>query len=66
MGQEELFHGCSLTVILNNTQDKGFANYSRTQQTFAPKTSWKTKNCYAEDVFKASSRHVLKTSCSMS
>ena len=26
------------------------------------KTSWKTKNCYAEDVFKTSSRHVLKTS----
>ena len=41
MGQEQLFHGCSLTVILNNTQDKAFANYSRTQQTFVPKTSWK-------------------------
>ena len=26
------------------------------------KTSWKTKNCYAEDVLKTSSRHVLKTS----
>ena len=26
------------------------------------KTPWKTKNCYAEDVFKTSSRHVLKTS----
>ena len=26
------------------------------------KTSWKTKNCYAEDVFKTSSRRVLKTS----
>ena len=26
------------------------------------KTSWKTKNCYAEDVLKRSSRHVLKTS----
>ena len=26
------------------------------------KTSWKTKNCYAEDVFKTSSRHVLETS----
>ena len=25
------------------------------------KRSWKTKNCYAEDVWKASSRHVLKT-----
>ena len=25
------------------------------------KTSWKTKNCYAEDVLKTSSRHVLKT-----
>ena len=24
------------------------------------KTSWKTKNCYAEDVLKKSSRHVLK------
>ena len=23
---------------------------------------WKTKNCYAEDIFKTSSRHVLKTS----
>ena len=27
------------------------------------KTSWKTKNQYAEDVLKTSSRHVLKTSC---
>ena len=26
------------------------------------KTSWKTKNCYAEDVLKTSWRHVLKTS----
>ena len=26
------------------------------------KTSWKTKNCYAEDVLKTSSRHVFKTS----
>ena len=26
------------------------------------KTSWKTKNCYAEDVLKMSWRHVLKTS----
>ena len=26
------------------------------------KTSWKTKKCYAEDVLKTSSRHVLKTS----
>ena len=26
------------------------------------KTSWKTKNCYAEDVLKTFSRHVLKTS----
>ena len=26
------------------------------------KTSWKTKRCYAEDVFKTSWRHVLKTS----
>ena len=26
------------------------------------KTSWKTKYCYAEDVFKTSWRHVLKTS----
>ena len=26
------------------------------------KTSWKTKNCYAEGVLKTSSRHVLKTS----
>ena len=26
------------------------------------KTSWKTKNCYVEDVLKTSSRHVLKTS----
>ena len=26
------------------------------------KTSWNTKNCYAEDVLKTSSRHVLKTS----
>ena len=26
------------------------------------KTFWKTKNCYAEDVFKTSWRHVLKTS----
>ena len=26
------------------------------------KTSWKTKNCYAEDVLKTSSRQVLKTS----
>ena len=26
------------------------------------KTSWKTKNCYAEDVLKTSTRHVLKTS----
>ena len=26
------------------------------------KASWKTKNCYAEDVLKTSSRHVLKTS----
>ena len=26
------------------------------------KTSWNTKNCYAEDVLKASWRHVLKTS----
>ena len=25
------------------------------------KTSWKTKTCYAEDVLKTSSRHVLKT-----
>ena len=25
-------------------------------------TSWKTKNCYAEDVLKTSSRHILKTS----
>ena len=25
-------------------------------------TSWKTKNCYAEDVFKTSFRHVFKTS----
>ena len=25
------------------------------------KTSWKTKNCYAEDVLKMSWRHVLKT-----
>ena len=29
---------------------------------FVLKTSWKMKNCYAEDVLKASSRHVLKTS----
>ena len=28
----------------------------------ALKTSWKTKNCYAEDVLKTSWRHVLKTS----
>ena len=28
----------------------------------ALKTSWKTKNCYAEDVLKTSSRHNLKTS----
>ena len=26
------------------------------------KTSWKTKNCYAEDMLKTSWRHVLKTS----
>ena len=26
------------------------------------KTSWKTKNCYAEDLFKTPSRHVFKTS----
>ena len=26
------------------------------------KTSWKTKNCYAEDVLKTSWRHILKTS----
>ena len=26
------------------------------------KTSWKAKNCYAEDVFKASWRHILKIS----
>ena len=26
------------------------------------KTSWKTKNCYAEDVLKMSPRHVLKMS----
>ena len=26
------------------------------------KTSWKTKNCYAKDVLKTSSRHVLKAS----
>ena len=26
------------------------------------KTSWKTKNCYAEDLLKTSWRHVLKTS----
>ena len=26
------------------------------------KISWKTKNCYAEDVLKTPSRHVLKTS----
>ena len=26
------------------------------------KTSWKTKNCYDEDVLKPSSRYVLKTS----
>ena len=25
------------------------------------KMTWKTKSCYAEDVFKTSSRHVLKT-----
>ena len=29
------------------------------------KTSWKTKNCYAEDVLKTFSRHVLKTSRSL-
>ena len=26
------------------------------------KTSWKTKNCYAEDLLKTPSRHVFKTS----
>ena len=26
------------------------------------KTSWKTKNCYAEDVLKTPARHVFKTS----
>ena len=26
------------------------------------KTSWKTKNCYSQDVLKRSSRHALKTS----
>ena len=31
----------------------------------ALKTSWKTKNCYAENVFKTSLRHVFKTSASL-
>ena len=32
------------------------------QQFSVLKTSWKTKNYYAKDVFKMSSRHVLNTS----
>ena len=34
----------------------------KTSCKYVLKTSWKTKNCYAEDVLKTSWRHVLKTS----
>ena len=35
-------------------------SWRRLEEVF--KTFWKTKNCYAEDIMKMSSRHVLKTS----
>ena len=38
-------------------QRKNFSSF----KTSSLKTSWKTKNCHAEDVLKTSSRHVLKT-----
>ena len=39
-------------------------SWRRLEDVFARlfKTSWKTKNCYAKDLLKTSSRHVLKTS----
>ena len=37
-------------------------SFSKTSSWPICKMSWKTKNCYAEDVLKTSSRHVLKTS----
>ena len=54
---------------VNETLDLYFSNSidATSQQTFVGledvfKTSWKTKNCYAEAVFKKCWRHILKTS----
>ena len=54
----------SLTCLQRNNFTSSKTSSRRLGDVFKTscKTSWKTKNCYAEDVFKTSSRHFLKTS----
>ena len=54
----------SSTRLQRNNFTSSKTSWRRLEDVFktSRKTSWKTKNCYAEDVFKTSWRHVLKTS----
>ena len=49
-------------LFLSKTSWRRRQDMSSRRPEGAFKTSWKTKNCYAEDVLKMSSRHTLKTS----
>ena len=50
---QDVFKTCLQDVFKTCLQRNNFSS---------SKTSWKTKNCYAEDMLKTSSRHFLKTS----
>ena len=58
---EDVLKTCLQGVFKTCLQCKNFSS-SKTSSRRLCKTSWKTKNCYAEGVLKTSSRHVLKTS----
>ena len=49
-------------LFLSKTSWRRRQDMSSRRPEGAFKTSWKTKNCYAENVLKTSSRHVFKTS----
>ena len=55
IGLEEVLETSSRHVLMTSSKRLQRNNFS------SSKTSWKTKNCYAEDVLKTSARHVLKT-----
>ena len=65
MSSEDVLIKTSIYTLTIRLQDVFKAYLQEVFKTYLQdffKTSWKTKSCYAEDVLKTSSRHVLKTS----